>query len=139
MSAATLNNEGRQDQLDTMLSLLAASLKVQLVTSPTPNDRTKVLANYGICNFSGYADVTPTWGASSLDGNGNAKAVGSTCTFTHNGGGTSNTVVGYIVKDNGTGKVWFSDLFTAPVLMSSNGNQITLNPVLYLGDCTTPL
>lgn len=85
-------------------------------------------------NFSGYARVTPTFGAPTISASV-ATSVGSTATFTHNGGATPNDCYGWALIDTtpGTPEVLAADRLTgAPVTLAANGDQIkvTLSQLL---------
>lgn len=137
--SALLNNEGRLDQLSALLAALGANLKLSLFTAPTTNSKTNPLGAYTEATFAGYAAVAPAWGAPSLDGNGNAVAVATAVTFTSTGASPTNTLYGYYLYDALTNKVWWSELFSAPIMINASGQSVTVTPSAYLGDCQTPL
>lgn len=136
---ALLNNEGRIDQLATLLTTAGSYLRVGLFTSPTTNAKTNTLASYTAATFAGYSAQTATWSSPALDGNGNATYTGSTVTFTSTGASPTNVIYGYYLYQSGTGKVWYSELFSAPVTINASGQSITVQPTMYLGDCVPPL
>lgn len=88
--------------------------------TPTPGDTD---ANYTEADFSGYSSVTLTWNAAFLNGDDKGEIDADEETFTHNGGGTSNTIYGAYVENN-AGDVIFAERFDAPRVMSANGDTI---------------
>lgn len=136
---AILTNEGQLDQLDTVLTAKSANLRVGLYTARSVYSKSSVLASVTACTFSGYAAQTPGFSSTGVDGAGRIVYAAASLTFTHNGGGTGNTVLGYYVYDTSTGKLQFLEDFSAPISMTSNGQTITVSPVWYYGDLTAPL
>lgn len=83
-----------------------------------------VNANYTEANFSGYASFDlGAWNAAFVNANGKGEIDADPATFTHNGGGVSNTVFGAYVT-NQAGDVIWAERFDAPRLMSANGDAI---------------
>lgn len=136
--SATYVLEGQKDKLDNFIAN-ASVIRLGLYKAFAGSGKNTALADLTECDFSGYAITTPTWAAGTTDGNNKFNRVGSTSTFTHNGGGTSNSVLGYFVKNNTTGKLLFYEPFGAPISMASNGDTITITPTWYEGDASTPL
>jgi len=88
-------------------------------------DPTDVNANYTEANFSGYASqALGTWNAAFLNTDDKGEIDADPKTFTHNGGGTANTVYGAMVKDD-NGDVMYAERFDAPRVLSANGDSIT--------------
>lgn len=84
--------------------------------------------NYTEANFSGYASVAlGDWNAAILNDDDKGEIDGDPATFTHNGGGTSNTVYGAYVVNN-AGDVVYAERFAAPRVMASNGDEIVYTP-----------
>lgn len=137
--AAILNNEGRLDWLNIMVALLGTNIKVRLFTAPTTNVKTNILSSYTAATFAGYADQSPAFAAATLDANGNGQAVAPALTFTSSGPTPANTIYGYLIYDGTSSKVWYSDLFTAPITINATGQSITVTPTMYFGDCVPPL
>lgn len=135
---AKLHNEGRMDLHQVHLNP-GFTYSCGLFTAPATPAVTDGSAALTEATFSGYAQVNIVWGADALDANGNEKSTGSVCTFTHNGGGVSNTVLGYFVNDADNGLLLFSELFPSPMLMNTNGQFISVTPKLYLGKLDPPL
>ena len=91
----------------------------------TPVDAS-LLANFTEADFSGYAAASPVMGIPVEVANKAVMQDTSSRTFTHNGGGTSNTVYGYFVLSNpGPDLVW-AERFPAGITMAANGDQISI-------------
>jgi hypothetical protein len=105
-----------------------SSLKVHLYQNNyTPVD-SSVLGSFTEATFSGYASAVFAFAAPSEVAN-KAKAVAiSPTVFTHNGGGTANTIYGYFVKDLATGDLVWAERFGSSQIMTNNGDQISLPP-----------
>jgi len=87
-------------------------------------DVADVNASYTEANFSGYAShALSTWNAAFLNDDDKGEIDADAHTFTHNGGGTSNTVYGAYVTNN-AGDVVYAERFAAPRVMSANGDSI---------------
>lgn len=91
-----------------------------------------VLTSLTEANFSGYAAATPTWTLPVIDGSGRAAMTASSMTFSHNGGGTSNTIFGYYFVHVTSGKLLFCESFATPKTMSVFGDSITITPTMTL-------
>jgi hypothetical protein len=93
---------------------------------------TDVIGDYTVATFSGYpGDVSPTWGTPFTNGDGKAETDAGTTTYTHNGGGTSNTIYGaYFVTAGGV--LVYADKFAAPIVMASNGDTFPYTPRMTL-------
>lgn len=84
--------------------------------------------DYTQADFSGYAAVAlGTWNAAFVNADGRGEIDADLATFTHNGGGTSNTVYGAYVTDN-AGDIVYAERFDAPRVMASNGDAINYTP-----------
>jgi hypothetical protein len=93
--------------------------------TPSPTD---VNGSYTEATFSGYGAVLlGTWTAAFVNGSGQGEIDAAMATFTHNGGGTANTIYGAYVTDQ-AGDVVYAELFPAPQVMSSLGNSISYTP-----------
>lgn len=137
--SAILPNEGQLDQIAKLLAAEGANLRVGLYTARGVYSKATVLSDITAATFSGYAAQTPAFSSGGLDGAGRNTYAASTMTFTHNGGGTSNTVLGYYLWNNSSGKVYFLEDFGAPIFLGSNGAHVTATPTWYYGDLTPPL
>jgi hypothetical protein len=81
-------------------------------------------ANYTEANYSGYASqALSTWNAAFLNADNKGEIDAAEKTFTHNGGGTANTIYGAYVTNN-AGDVIYAERFDAPRVMSANGDSI---------------
>lgn len=84
-----------------------------------------VNGNFTEANFSGYASVALNdWNAAFLNDDDKGQIDADAASFTHNGGGTANTVYGAYVK-NDAGDVVYAERFDAPRVLSANGDSIT--------------
>lgn len=137
--SATLTFEGQVDQVATLIAAKASDLRLGLYTANAGSGKSTVLANITACTFSGYAPLTPVFSVVGNDGNNRQVWQAPTQTFTHDSGGGSDTVLGYYVWDNATGKLQFWEAFGAPVVISTNGQFISVTPSWYYGDLTPPL
>lgn len=92
---------------------------------PTEAD---VVGDYTEANFSGYPGaVSPTWGTPFVNGSNKGEVDATLITYTHNGGGTANTVYGVYVVD-GAGVLVYAERFPAPYTMGSNGDTFPYTP-----------
>lgn len=107
------------------------ALTLRLNKNPvTPSDAT-VLGDFTIADFSGYANASPSMTTpSEISGKGTT-IDSAERSFTHNGGGTGNTIYGYYVTDAIGGLVW-AEAFSAPVTMNASGHQIKITLQLTL-------
>lgn len=86
--------------------------------------------DYVEADFSGYASVAlSAWSAAFVNGSGKGEIDGGLSTFSHDGGGTGNTVFGAYVTD-ADGHVVYAELFPAPQVMEALGNSIDYTPVV---------
>jgi len=91
-----------------------------------------VIGSFTVATFSGYAADWCAFGSATTVSN-KAKIVGTTdVEFTHNGGGTSNTIYGYYVVDTVSGEVVWAERFAASQAMANNGDKITITLALTL-------
>jgi len=135
---AILANEGQNDMANILHGAIDANLRIGLYTARSVYSKSTVLANITAATFSGYAVQTPTFAAFGLDANGKTQFAGVANVFTHNGGGTGNTVIGYYLYNTSTGFLYWLEDFGAPVTINSNGQHIDVMPNQYTGDLTTP-
>lgn len=136
---ATLTLEGQEDQVATWTGVKAGTMKVGLYTARSGSGKNVSLGNITPATFSGYTPVFANLVSGIEDANERMVYAGGPCTFTHNGGGTSNTITGWYMWDTGSGKLHYYEDYGAGVSMAVNGNFITINPKLYYGDLTPPL
>lgn len=91
----------------------------------TPVDAS-VLGSFTEADFSGYSAAVPSMGTQAEVANKCQVVDAMPRNFTHNGGGTSNTVYGYYVtKDVGPDLLW-AERFSAPVSMAASGDNIQI-------------
>lgn len=86
-------------------------------------------ASYTTATFSGYADITLTgasWGTAA------ARTIAYALqTFTHDGGGTANSVYGYILLQTTSGIVVGGErAATAPITMGVLNDKIEITPAI---------
>ena len=92
-----------------------------------------LVANFTEATFSGYAAQTvPNFGSPSTVSNKAKIVAASACVFSHNGGGTSNTVYGYYFTDSTGVSLILAERFAAPIVMASSGDTISITPELTL-------
>jgi len=93
------------------------------------NDHTPVVTDdegdYTVATFSGYSSTSPdlAWGAGFVNGDGKGEIDATQKTWTHNGGGTNNTIYGAYVTTDDDRLIW-AERFPAPIVMNANGLQI---------------
>lgn len=94
--------------------------------TPAPTDTE---ANYTEATFSGYAsvDISLSWGAAFVNGNGQGEIDCTQQTFTFGGGAVTNNVYGAYVVDT-LGKLVYVERFAAPVFMSAAPDEIIYTP-----------
>lgn len=131
--------EGRKEQLQAIITQLGANLRVGLFKAIAVVDDTCVLANITDCDFSGYAVATPAFSDAGFSANDNYQESAAAITFTHNGGGTANSVLGWYLYNTSTSKLHWFESFGAPVTLATNGQFITVTPLIFSGEVTPPL
>lgn len=120
------------------LTELVAAWGGDLVVDLYQNDYTPVAASvvgsFTVATFSGYAQEALAGGAvnPAVDGDSRAFATWDEVEFTHNGGGTSNSVYGYYVRDGGGNLLWAERFDAAPIAMANSGDQLRFVPKLTL-------
>lgn len=126
-------NEGRNNLLNVITSESEVNARIVLFVSGPTIDNATAFADLSIADFSGYADLVWTGAANaSIDGSGRGSRQ-KTFTFTHDGGGTDNTIGGWalVVDDpSGNPKLILAENFAAPLVMADAGNQITFDLTL---------
>ena len=107
----------------------AQNLDLWLFQSNTTPAEGDTLATYTEATFSGYAEIALTgasWGAAS----GGTIAYAQQ-TFTHDGGGTSNSIYGYLLQQTtSTTLLWVERDGSAPFTMDTNGDNIKVTPTI---------
>jgi hypothetical protein len=86
------------------------------------------VASYTEATFSGYPGYTAlAFGAAFINGATQGEIDNAAVTWTHNGGGTANTIYGIYVTD-GANNLMYAEMFGAPVTMTIATNFITYTP-----------
>jgi hypothetical protein len=79
-------------------------------------------------DFSGYSAVEVSAGTVTIDSNGDGQFVLAEATFSHNGGGTSNTIYGYYIRyaiDGSPASLLWVVKFAAPISMAIGTDVIS--------------
>ena len=85
-----------------------------------------VIGDFTEADYSGYAGVTTVSFASATEVSNKAQITDAAARgFTHNGGGTANTVYGYYYE-SGSGKLILAEAFSSPVTMASFGDNVSV-------------
>ena len=105
-------------------------LVLKLYSSNTTPAETDTAGTYTEATFSGYSAITltgATWGS---PGAGSI-TYGSQQTFTHNGGGVSNSIYGYFVVQSVSGTLLYAERDgSAPFTLTNNGDNVKITPTL---------
>lgn len=128
--AATIPGEGRI-RLGIRTQTQGSSWRLRLFKNDITPGVSSALADFTEANFSGYSEGTPSWGSFALNGSNAAESVASQISYSHNGGGTSNTIYGwYLVEIDGTlgNKVLAAERFANPITMAASGDVIRITP-----------
>lgn len=125
--ASTLVNDGRKLILDSFVTHLSTNMKLGLFKSNTTIVAATAWGDLTACDFSGYAAQSVGFGSSAIV-SGKASVTGSEKTFSHNGGGTSNTVYGYMIYDATGPTLIFAERFSGPKTMAASGDVIKITP-----------
>ena len=121
---------GENIALEALVNKTAAqNLVLKLFSSNTTPAESDTAVTYTEATFSGYAAITLTgasWGAAS----GGSIAYAQQ-TFTHNGGGVSNSIYGYFVIQTTSGTLVYSERDgAAPFTLANNGDNVKLTPTI---------
>jgi len=95
----------------------------------TPIDST-LASDMTEADFSGYSQVGITMGSPTEVANKAKSVATAAAVFTHNGGGTANTIYGYYVYDTILGACLWAERFGSSQLMTNNGDEISVTAVL---------
>lgn len=105
------------------------NLVLKLFSSNTTPSETDTAGTYTEATFSGYAAITLTgasWGAAASGSIAYAQQ-----TFTHNGGGTSNSIYGYFVVQATSGTLLYAERdASAPFTLANNGDNVKITPTI---------
>lgn len=120
-------NEGKVDILDLLNGgNFPANVQIGLFKNNLVPDKDTVLADVTAANFSGYSSATPAFDPATLSTDKGVMVQNPATDFMHNGGGTSNTIYGYYVWDNGAGVLLWIELISPSQLMSNNGDTLSV-------------
>jgi hypothetical protein len=105
------------------------NLVLRLFQSNTTPAEGDTAGTYTEATFSGYSAITLTgasWGAAAA-----GTITFAQQTFTHNGGGVSNSIYGYYLTQATSGfLVWAERDATAPVTIANNTETIKITPTI---------
>lgn len=110
----------------------------KVVNNPAEPD---LLESYGLCDFSGYADLPWTQGPGGVWDAGEQEAIGPEFTkeWVHSGGATANDVLGWLVYDDQTTPVvLWRKAFPAARIMAASGDKVTIDFQLAIGHLPGP-
>lgn len=131
--AIKISNEAERNLLNIYVTLWASTpATVRLYKADiTPADDDE-LADYSAneANYSGYAAQNLAGGAvaGAPDGGGRATASWTLQSYAHNGGGTSNSVYGYYVTNNGNDELLWAERFPNAVTFAVAGDGVQITP-----------
>lgn len=122
-------NSGENLVLEMIVNKTAAqNLVLKLFSSNTTPSETDTAGTYTEATFSGYAAITLTgasWGAASTT------IAYAQQTFTHNGGGVSNSIYGYFVVQVTSGTLLYAERdASAPFTLTNNGDNVKITPTI---------
>lgn len=127
-------SEGRLHLLDTLVA--DSTLRVELVKADFTNDESLTYASLTLADFSGYVYQVPSFGAGIINGDGNAESTAGTLTWTHDGGGTANTIYGVVISAltlSASREILLANKFDSPVVMGSLGASIARSFNMLIG------
>ena len=127
--ALVFTNSGENLVLEMIVNKTAAqNLVLKLYSSNTTPSETDTAGTYTEATFSGYAAITLTgasWGTAS------GSIAYAQQTFTHNGGGTSNSIYGYFVVQATSGTLLYAERDgSAPFTLTNLGDNVKLTPTI---------
>lgn len=107
----------------------AQGLVLKLYKSNTTPAESDTAGTYTEADFSGYASAALTgasWGSASSGSIAYAQQ-----TFTHNGGGTSNSIYGYFVIQTSSGTLLYAERDgAAPFTLANTGDNVKITPTI---------
>lgn len=96
-----------------------------LYSSNTPYIPARVLADYTVASFAGYAAVGPiAWGTVFLNGGGKAESDSSLLLWSFTGSSGTAVVYGVLLRDAAATKLWGVVPFLAPIILSPSNTVI---------------
>ena len=128
--ALNVPNVGENIALGVLVNKTAAQdLVLRLYQNNIVPADTDTAATYTEATFSGYAPITLTGSSWGTPTNGSISYAQQT--FTHNGGGTSNNIYGYYVKQVTSGTLVYSERDPAAAFLIANlGDNIKITPTI---------
>lgn len=122
-------NTGENLVLEMIVNKTAAQdLVLKLYSSNTTPAETDTAATYTEATFSGYASASLTgasWGIAS------GSIAYAQQTFTHNGGGVSNSIYGYFVVQVTSGTLLYAERDgAAPFTLTTSGDNVKITPTI---------
>lgn len=115
--------------LDLLLPHYPITSNVHLYKNNIQPTNQTVLGDFVEADYDGYASESLTaWGATFLNGDGNAESVAPNITFTCTGDTTPNIVYGYYITDAADAVLLMSGKFDAPETMNSAANAFVFLP-----------
>lgn len=84
--------------------------------------------DYTVATFTGYANVTLTGGSWSITTGDPSFATYAQQTFSSSANQSAQTIYGYYVVHVASGVLLWAELFSSPVVIANNGDQIKITP-----------
>lgn len=130
MSTPVCPNEG---ELDCQAILKGgATLKAMLFVNDVTPSATSVLADFTEPTFPGYTagGQALVYGSPATNGTGQGAMTATKLTWTCSGGGAPEDVLGYVIYNDSTGKVWKAERMDTPATMADSGDKIELTDTM---------
>lgn len=124
------NNEGRKKSCDAFLATDAGAWRLFLFTNNYTPLPTSITSDFTQPTYTGYVgQAFAGWGASAIDGNGNATSTGTATRTFQPTANTSlpQTVYGYFVTDGSTKVLWAERLSSSFTFVDTN-SALTFTP-----------
>lgn len=122
---------GALSDLAAWLAAADGPLSASLYTSNTPYLPTRVLSDYTLAAFTGYAPVSPiVWGAPFINGSGKAESDSNVLTWTFTGGSGTATVFGILFTDVGITNLRAVVPFLTPHVFSPSSRTLSFQAQL---------
>jgi len=122
-------NQGETYLAGTMVTAFGlANPILRLFTNDIAVSPETVLADLVEATFSGYAEEALTGQAVAQDINGTNFVSFGDGEFTHNGGGTAESIIGYYLVNATDTALLLVERFPEPVPMEANGDKIQIAP-----------
>jgi hypothetical protein len=91
-------------------------------------------ASYTEATFSGYSGYQNiVWGSAFINGSTQGEIDATQLTWTHNGGGTANTIYGVYITD-ASDNLLYAERFPAPLTLASSGDAVPYTASVVLQD-----